>query len=456
MYICIVSKRICMEGLQLNSQLFKNPNLKIYPIDSNFYSVVNPFISDGLKVINKKQLDILNYIEDGITVMELAKQTNNDPSIIILLSNILREKFFISNSRLFPSPQWNKKSSTLNLWIQTTNNCNLRCSYCYIHTLGQDNYLTTNQIETFIEKTITTAKQEDLKLVQLRFAGGEPFLKLNLWEKAIPKLREGLDEIGCNLKVAILSNLVSLNDYYIKFIKNNGIGIGVSLDGLQEFHDATRHFKNGKGSFDIVNKNILKLKDNGITPCIMSVISNSNIEGLESFTEYIIKSGLHTRYSIVSGEEIDINKLIDVLIKCYKIFESAIEDGYEFSDLHEFCDLKFDRLFFQTCGDGYNGGALFTNGEIYFCQRHFGVEKPLGNIYEDDNILSIIRRKTYYGKVAKECERCSYKYICTSGCPIERINGKDPHCEVYKYIIPIIFRLRGKEHLYKIRMNKTN
>lgn len=266
-------------------------------------------------------------------------------------------------------------------------------------------------------------------------------------------MKERLATVNCSLKVGFLSNLVALNDSIIEYMKNNAIGIGVSIDGLNKHQDATRHFANGKGSFDIVVKNIDKLIRNGFNPSLMTVISNSNLDGLENFTKYVISKNLHCRYSLVSGEIIDTEKLKEVLKRCYNIFERAIDMGYEFSRLHQFCDLKFDRLSFQTCSDGYNGGAIYTNGDIYFCQRHFGVESPIGTIYEEEDILSAIQRKSYYGEVNDDCKVCIYKYMCTSGCPIERINNKDPHCEIYKEFIPTIVRLRGKERLVKIQQN---
>ena len=439
-----------------NALLYRNPNLIINRIDENFYAITNPFIDNGIKVINNFQFAILDIINGSETIDSIVFKTKQSRDEIKKLISILLEKQFISFDDHFPEPIWKRTNRSLNLWIQTTNECNLRCSYCYIHTLGMNDHLKDTDISYLIDKIVETVKRNKLRLVQLRLAGGEPLLRASQWKTKIPELREKLNLLGCELKIAFLSNIVALNNQLLEFMKKNSIGIGVSIDGIGVYQNATRHFKNGNGTFEIVNKNLQKLLDYGFKPSLMTVVSNSNLDGLEGFTKYVIEKKLHNRYSFVSGENISINKLINKMQLCYRIFESAIENGYEFTKLHQLCDLKFDKLFFQTCSDGYNGGALYVNGNVYFCQRHFGVEQPLGSIFEEDDILTIIQRKTYYKEIHNDCKSCIYRCFCTSGCPIERINGKDPHCEVYKSLIPIILRLRGKERLFKIKQLEIN
>ena len=431
--------------------IYRNPNLIISRIDDSFFSVTNPFINDGTKILNKAQMTILDIIGSQETIQTIARITKRLENDISLLMEILEEKQFVSNENSFQEPHWTKIPNSLNLWIQTTNDCNLRCSYCYIHTLGRREYLNENCIDRFIDKLVETAKQSNLRLVQLRFAVGEPFLKLSLWVSKIPELKQRLDDVRCRLNTVFLTNLATLNQNQIEFIKTNSIGLAVSIDGIGEFHNRTRHFRNGEGSFNIVSSNIERLLDNGIYPTLMTVVSNSNIDGINEFTEYAIEKNLKHRYSFVSGEDIDIQKLILKMNICYELYDKAIEKGYAFSTLHKLCDLKFDNLSFQTCSNGFNGGALYTDGGVYFCQRHFGLTQPLGSIYEEDDLLSIIQRKTFYGEVSPDCKSCIYRYMCTSGCPIERKNKKDPHCLAYKELIPTILRLRGKERLIKIK-----
>ncbi len=432
---------------KLDSKIFINPNLQCYYISDGFYYIVNPCIKDGGRIVSAREKAILDSLSETRTPSLTIKNKKAPEDAVCMLISRLIEIAAISNTERFDPPLWPLNNTTLNLWVQTTNECNLRCSYCYINTLGQKVSLTPAIFNTFCDSLISTAEHRNLKLIRLRLAGGEPILKFSLWKHVIPHLRSRLQTLGCKLKVSVLTNGLIVNDDIIDFLINNQIGVFVSIDGIDSFQNATRHFKDGSGSFNIVSDNIVKLMSHGINPSLMTVVSNENMDGLVSFTSFVIDARLHARYSFVTGENLNIPRLIKVLSRCYDLFDSAIDNGFQFTKLHQLCDLKFDEPWSQTCSSGLNGGALYTNGDLYFCQRQFGVEKPLGSILENDDILTILRRKTYFGDTSVDCKSCKYQYICTSGCPLERIDGKDPHCEVYKAVIPIIYRLRGKECL---------
>lgn len=50
-----------------------------------------------------------------------------------------------------------------------------------------------------------------------------------------------------------------------------------------------------------------------------------------------------------------------------------------------------------------------------------------------------------------DCKICKYRSICTSGCPVYRVNGKDPQCSIYHKFIPRIYDLLAKERLKLLR-----
>ena len=60
------------------------------------------------------------------------------------------------------------------------------------------------------------------------------------------------------------TNATVLNQEIIDFIKENNIALSVSVDGTKYAHDQYRKFENGKGSYELVCKNITELIKNGI------------------------------------------------------------------------------------------------------------------------------------------------------------------------------------------------
>lgn len=216
----------------------------------------------------------------------------------------------------------------------------------------------------------------------------------------------------------------------------------------------SRHFKNGEGSFDIVVRNIEKLLSHGIHPMIMTVVSNNNVEGLPELTKFLISHNLAFRYSFVQFESLDIKKVVIQMKMCFDILSEAIDHGYQFSKKFNLCDLKFLSPTVQTCSNGFSGAAAYVDGDIYFCHTHFGYKPKIGSVFENTDLIHMLQEGSYYGEnISNDCINCKLKYVCTSGCPLERECGKDPHCTAYKELVPIVYKLMGKERLYRIFTN---
>ena len=381
----------------------------------------------------------------------LAEKKGVSKGTVIKLIELLNSKKFLTKSNVAELPSFDINES-LNLWIHSTDECNLQCSYCYIQTKTSKKHFEEKVFTQFHLKVLELVKNGKLKQLTLRLAGGEPFIRFNRWKTFLLDLKHTIAKYDCEFNITYLTNLTILNDEIISFIKSEKVGIGVSLDGLKEYHDHSRSFKNGKGSFDLVFNNLNRLFSENIHPTIMSVISNNNIDGLLDFTKFLVKQKLRFRYSIVQDDNFDYEKAFKVFSELYYYIEKQIEDGYAFSKYHQLCDLNFKNIFYQACGAGINSGALYTDGRIYFCQQQVGTENYSGSIFSNEDLVSIISKGNHYnGELNNECKACRYRYICSNGCPLNRINGKDHSCNFYKEFIPVVYRLLGKERLFNIK-----
>lgn len=434
---------------------YKTPHFINQKIEDNFYAVVNSWQPNSLRVITQHQLDLLNLVDGVNSVEEIAKRLKIDSELVDSVLRLFIDSGIVKFSNIFDEyEKKSRKPNALNLWIHTTNKCNLTCNYCYISTLQTTGAMKPEVIKKLGDNLFKTAKNRKLKQIKIRLAGGEPLLQFKQWKPFILEMQERFKEIGSEFSASFLTNLTFLSDEIIDFAKENKIGFGVSLDGFDFYHDITRKFHNGKGSFDIVDKNLQILKDNGIRPSISTVVTGENMEGLPALTEYLIEKGLHFRYSIVRGENINRDRLSKILSESYQIMEKAIERGWNFANLHKLCDLKPSELGFQTCASGFSGGAVYVDGGVYFCHVQFGKDgEANGSIFEENaDMLTLIERgSNYLGVRSDDCQTCNYKHICTSGCPMYREEGKDPNCGIYHEFVPQIYRLMGKERLIKIK-----
>lgn len=433
---------------------YQNPHLVKREIDDGFYTIVNTYSTNGLKLLNPNQFKIFNAIDGIKSISKIADDLNFKVDEVQQVLDMLHKKQIVNFDNIFQEPNWDNQSPrSLNLWIHTTNKCNLGCSYCYITTLQTTGGMSKETIEQLGIKLLQTAKERKLLSVKIRLAGGEPLLQFKNWKDFIISMKSEFKKINCDFTVAFLTNLTYLDDEIIDFSKQNKIGFGVSLDGYGNFHDLTRKFHNGKGSFEKVDANLRKLLSSGIIPSISTVVNQENMEGLTTLTKYLIDLDLHFRYSIVHGENLNRERLSEILTECYDIMETAIyEKNFEFSKKHRLCDLKPSEIFFQTCSSGYSGGAVYVDGGVYFCHVKFGENDLSGSIYDNDDLLTTVTKgQSNLGERSSDCMKCNYKYVCTSGCPMYRVDGKDLSCGLYHQHLPRFYELLGRERLHKIK-----
>lgn len=428
----------------------KSPHLLVKPIDENFFYAVNCAYSHSLRILNKAQFNILSAIDNQSSVSDLCDRLSIQENALDKFLRMLSETEIIRFDDNFTNPQKPTTPKSLNFWIHTTNRCNLTCGYCYIATLNTSVGMleeTQRQLLNKLEDTVIGRKITDIKL---RLAGGEPLSQFKAWKTFIPEAIERLKVLGCNLSVSFITNLTILTDDIIEFSKKHHIRFGVSLDGLNQYNDASRKFRNGSGSFDIIEQNLRTLLDNQIPVSVNTVVGNHNLEGMPALTRFLIDLDVPFRFSIVKGESVSAELLENYLSESYVIMREAIQSGWSFASRHQFCDLKPNELGFQTCTSGFSGGAIYIDGSFNYCHVHFGdnTQTRFSIFNEGLDLVDMIEQGSHYEDMkSRDCSLCKYKNVCTSGCPVYRINGKDPQCSIYHKFIPLIYELQALERL---------
>lgn len=428
----------------------KSPHLLIRPIDDQHFYVVNCAFPNSLRILNQAQYEIITAIDNRSSTSTLADKLCVPPSVLAEFFELLAQTEIIRFDHHFSVPQKPVSPKSLNFWIHTTNRCNLTCSYCYISTLNTTAGMPNDIKRQLLNKLVETARKRKISTIKLRLAGGEPLSQFKSWKAFIPEAQSALDAIGCKLECAFITNLTILTDEILGFSEAYNISYGISLDGLDEDHDKTRTFRSGAGSFHIIDRNLKTLLAHRIPVSTNTVVTNANLPGLPRLTRYLIDLDVPFRYSIVKGEAIDADLLAAYLSQSYSLMKQAIQTGWRFSHRHQFCDLKPNELGFQTCASGFSGGAIYTDGTVNYCHVHFGDQaEPSHSIFDDSlDLVDMIEQGSHYENLkSNDCRTCHYKSVCTSGCPVYRVEGKDPQCSLYHQFIPLIYELQARERL---------
>lgn len=168
-----------------------------------------------------------------------------------------------------------KKSYTIGKGIETwgreraltvtfivTEDCNLRCKYCYIVHKRSDSKMKFDTAKQAVDYLLTSLEKKKSEPIIVEFIGGEPLIEVELIDKVCDYFKLRAYELGhdwyWNYRFSITTNGVNYGDESVqKYINKNKnkVSITMTVDGTKEKHDMQRVFPNGDGSYNIISKN---------------------------------------------------------------------------------------------------------------------------------------------------------------------------------------------------------
>lgn len=175
------------------------------------------------------------------------------------------------------------------MYIIPNNNCNLMCKYCFIGKLNNKNpqRMSIDTMKNAVDKFAKHLKEIKAETGEIVFYGGEPLINIELIKECIEyaKLKK------YNIKYSIVSNATLINKEIADYIRDNNIGLGISIDGPKDITDKNRVFDNNKTSvYDIVMKKIELLKSRNVEFGLSITIAEEFLDNQEQFIEWLKKT----------------------------------------------------------------------------------------------------------------------------------------------------------------------
>lgn len=152
-----------------------------------------------------------------------------------------------------------KDDVTLNFIIQPTAQCQLGCDYCgQQHTkkaIGQDYY------DKILQRIEFKLQNGHYKHLQISWFGAEPLMGWKNIQELTPLIKALGARYNCSYSALVVTNGLSLkenifHDLVTKYAVNF---IEVTLDGTATAHDARRHTKEGRSTYDLIFRNLLQI-----------------------------------------------------------------------------------------------------------------------------------------------------------------------------------------------------
>jgi len=428
----------------------------------DFLLIYSPLSEEGVTVLNKEALWLFQQIDNKKSLGQILKLAQKkDSSVTFSTIKKILEQFINSEIIYFDSPKTekdllDKKPTQLGVWLHLTNQCNLRCTYCYVYKTPEKMSLKTAKIA--LTKIITSAKLHGFKKISIKFSGGECLLELDNLLKIVEFARNFAEKIKIKIEFAVLTNGILINDSVAKKLKEFNIQASVSLDGLGKFHNKQRIFPSGKGSFNFVERGIEMLRKHGIIFNVSITITENNVANLPELTQYLLDKNIPFVFNFFRENPHVSEKLESddkKLVKYIKIAYGLIGDR---PPRYSLINGLLDRVFFtkphiHTCGMGQNYIVVRHDGRIASCQMTLA--KPIGSI-EDKDVINTMKAGNFirprglnvFGK--SPCKNCQWKYICCGSCPLltfsqkGKYNLNSPYCAVYKALIPEALKVEAR------------
>lgn len=339
-----------------------------------------------------------------------------------------------------------EETSLFNAVINVTDNCNLRCPYCFTeHNTRVIDLGTMKSAIMFIINQYEN-KKHNLKTNRkpgFTFFGGEPMLH---FEDIIKPTVLWTEEMGLREKYGITFSMTTngtlLTEDILHWLSEHQVSILLSMDGDKETQDSQRPGVNGSSSFDMIKPNIPAILKYYPTVTFRSAIEPFNADKI--FQNYLFaRNNNFMNYFITPNiggnwDEESIKTAMGQLALIAQVMYQDISCGVVplvwneiFVNMKEiFYEKKDQGISFHHCGIGTNSIGIAANGDLYGCQEH--------NTYINHDIFYIgdiftgidkKRHKRLLEEYAKEkhpickeqperCNHCKFYNHCASHyCP---------------------------------------
>ncbi len=383
-------------------------------------------------------------------------------------------------------------SSNFNIILKISEACPLKCDYCYYFRniiskhKPRPTYIQLDTIEKLCQRIMEYNNISKIDNIMFSLHGGEP---LCINKKQFCSICDYIKKyLNIPFELILQSNGILIDREWIEIFKYYKIHLGISIDGPKKYQNIHRKLKNGKGSFNIVDKNIKLCLSENLYPGLL-IVADPNFSPHDIFTYIIQELGIkhidillrdYTKDTIPSIQYV--NSISIYLKKWLKLW-------FEYNDYSVYIRI-FDSIInallgkasnlefgFKNCINSIPTITVYTNGDVSPADELFSIGNDFmdtnKNIYFD-SFLEIFNLKIFdeinsaYEYIPLECESCYFKYVCRGGGGIlERYSSKNgfknkgAYCLAWKELfteISKILLLNGysREKLLNTLTGKTN
>jgi Y-X(10)_GDL-associated radical SAM protein len=321
--------------------------------------------------------------------------------------------------------------------------CNLRCSHCGSRAgKRRPSELTTDEALDVVDALARLGTRE------LSIIGGEAYLRKD-WTEIVRRAT------GHGIYTAMQTGARALTERRLAAGVSAGLnGLGVSLDGLAEYHDAVRGVD---GSFDHGLLTLRRAKAAGLVTSVNTQIGPQTIDQLPALLDHVIEVGATSwqlQLTVAMGNAVDNPELLlqpyellEVMPLLADLYERARRNGVMLSPGNNIGYFgPYEHLWRSPSGEGHWSGC--SAGQTVIGIESDGVVKGCPSLptvgYAGGNVRDLALDDLWQGarergglRPRKEmwgfCGSCYYADVCRGGCTwtshsLLGRSGNNPYC----------------------------
>jgi uncharacterized protein len=330
------------------------------------------------------------------------------------------------------------------LSLAVAQKCNMGCTYCYAQGGAFGAPPQNMPLKTALDAVeLLFRETRPGDQVSLSFLGGEPLLNRSVIRAATEHAAALATVRKSALKLSITSNGTLIRPDDFEFFETHGFAVTISLDGVGDFHNRQRPFKDGRGSYQQVVERIRPGLDQQRRMQVSArvTVTPKNLDLVQTL-EAFVGMGFHSvgfspLLNAPAGGELDREQLaimLEQMITCGRRFESAIVAGRRYSFSNMVTALK--ELHRGThnpypCGAGVGYFGVDADGVLYACHRFVSDEYHIFGTVENgvDRARQDAWMKERHVNHQVPCRDCWARYLCGGGCHHEVIKRGRHACD---------------------------
>lgn len=324
--------------------------------------------------------------------------------------------------------QMDTDESVLNITVNPTMNCNMRCWYCY-EKHDKEAIISDELISAIIKLVEHKNEKSKLKDLCLSFFGGEPLLTFN---RAVLPLLTKIKKL-CNKHCISFSTNFVTNGYLLtnknidKLLElhlEKPICFQITLDGNEKNHNDVRHTATGTGSYAEIVSNL----KNALRHNMLVILRfNCTIKNIKSYIDVLsdLKDlSIEDKKLLV----IDLQHVWQDIIFSKSEFELAQNEIRTIYRNEGFNVKELKHIDISRCyADKDNHFVINHNGDLYNCTaREFNSENKEGILSKNGelewNEKKTMRTAIKYGNEA--CSICSIYPLCHGDCSQHKLESQ--------------------------------